>query len=242
MDRRRFFLRYLLTVLGLAALAGLLRFWIAPEMGQLPADYASETHYLAEDRFRDSPTGDWQTSTLTFRRVDKTIVNAGDRMAIVAGNLHVYTESGAVIFDSPGLYGVDRRTRGNVAGYGNTDRTGQFLFPSHVERKTYTIWDPMFIGSRLATFDHAEVVNGLPVYVFHFIGAGMDETAGYSFLPDVPERYQARTDGQGTLWVEPTSGLVVDYEEQGVSYFADPATGRRLADFHQWSDRYTPET
>ncbi len=58
----------------------------------------------------------------------------------------------------------------------------------------------------------------------------------------MPERYLAYTDGQGALWVEPVSGTVVDYEEEGVSYFVDLATGARAADFHQWSDRYTPET
>ena len=240
--RRRFILRHLLVALGLAAMAGLLRFWIAPELERLPADYANETRYLTEDHFRDSPAGDWQITTLTFRRVDQTISNVTSRTAIVAGNLHVYAESGAVIFDSPGMYGVDRRTRANLPGYGDLDRTGQFLFPPHVEPMTYTYWDPVYVGPLVATFDRAETLNGLPVYVFHFSGTGMDETDGYSHLPGVPERYGAHTDGQGTLWIEPTSGILVDYEDQGVSYFVDPATGTPLADFHQWTCRYTPET
>jgi hypothetical protein len=35
---------------------------------------------------------------------------------------------------------------------------------------------------------------------------------------------------------------VVDYSDSGVSYFADPATGARLADFNKWDERYTSET
>jgi hypothetical protein len=70
----------------------------------------------------------------------------------------------------------------------------------------------------------------------------MDETAGYAYLPEVPERYRALTDGQGTLWIEPISGVVVEYQEQGVSYFANPATGERVGDFHTWSGQFTPET
>jgi hypothetical protein len=80
------------------------------------------------------------------------------------------------------------------------------------------------------------------VYVFRFSANGLDETDGYSSMPDVPERFQARTDGQGTLKIEPLSGVVVDYEEQGVSYYVDPATGARLDDFHRWSGRFTPAT
>jgi hypothetical protein len=147
-----------------------------------------------------------------------------------------------VIFETTGLYGVSRFTRQNVLGYGDVERTGQFLFPPNVQPTTYTYWDPMFIGPCVATFDHAETQDGLPVYVFRFSATGLDETAGYSYLPDVPERYAAHTDGQGTLWIEPVSGVVVDYAEQGMSYFADPTTGERIADFHSWSNRFTPET
>jgi hypothetical protein len=80
------------------------------------------------------------------------------------------------------------------------------------------------------------------VYVFNFSGTDMNETEGYSYLADVPEHYLAHTDGQGTIWVEPLSGIEVDYADNGVSYFVDPASGMRVADFNKWDERYTPET
>ncbi|MCJ7432457.1 MAG: DUF3068 domain-containing protein [Anaerolineales bacterium] len=241
MDKQRSFWNHLLIGLGLVALAGLLHFTLDTLLTPLPADYASETQYATEDEFRDSPTGEWQSSNLIIRRVDQTLSVSGG-VSIIQGDLHVTSTSGEVIFESSGLYGVDRCTRQNLAGYGDIGRTGQFLFPLHLQRVTYEYWDPMFIGSRTATFDHAENLDGLEVYVFHFTGTGMDETAGYSALPDVPDRYDAHTDGQGRLWIEPVLGIVVDYEEQGISYFVDRASGERMADFHEWSDRYTPET
>jgi hypothetical protein len=210
-------------------------------MEDLPADYASETRCAAQERFRDSATAEWQIETLNLQRTDQAIASPG-RTAIVQGNTYLYTESGAVLFENTGLYGVDRRTRANVTGYGDTNREGQYLFPPHVRQGTYTLWDPMFIGPRVATFDHTEALDGLPVYVFHFSGTGMDETAGYSYLADVPEHYQAHTDGQGTMWIEPASGVVVEYQEQGNSYFVDRATGKQVADFNQWTNRYVPET
>jgi hypothetical protein len=241
MDRRHFFLQHVLPAFGLIAIAGLLRYWVSPLVSDLPGDYANEGHYAAESRFRNSPTGEWEHITLIARRVDQTIARSGG-IAMVQGDLHWYAESGAVIFENAGLYGVDRRTRANVRGYGDVDRTGQFLFPLHVQPTTYAYWDPNFIGPRVATFDHADMVDGLPVYVFRFTATALDETAGYSYLPDVPERYRAHTDGQGTLWIEPISGIVVDYEEQGVSYFVDRVTGKRVADLYEWSDHFTPET
>lgn len=242
MDKQRSFWIHILIGLGLITLAGLLHFTLAHLLTPLPADYANETQYACEDEFRDSPTGEWQSSHLIIRRVDQTLSVSGG-VSIIQGDMHVTFASGEVVFEGSGLYGVDRRTRQNLPGYGDVDRTGQFLFPLHLQRTTYEYWDPYYIGSLTATFDHAENLDGLEVYVFHYAGAGMDETAGYSALLDVPERYDAHTDGQGTLWIEPVSGAVVDYEEQeGVSYFVDRASGERIADFHEWSTRYTPET
>jgi hypothetical protein len=140
------------------------------------------------------------------------------------------------------LYGVDRRTRLNLASYGDDNRTGQYLFPPHVQQSEYLIWDPMFVGLRQASFERIEQIEGLKVYVFSFSATGMDETAGYSYLPEVPEHYLAYTDGEGTIWVEPISGIVVDYWDNGVSYFVDPENGVRIANFNEWTENYTLET
>lgn len=234
-------LKFVFIALAFVALAALLRFWIAPFFELLPAGYANVAKLSEADNFRDSPTGEWRASTLNTQRVDQAIMNSG-QTTIIEGALHVYNESGAVNFEASSLYGVDRRTRLNMSGYGDVNRTGQYLFPPHVQRMEYPIWDPLFIGLRQASFERMERVEELIVYVFSFSATGMDESAGYSYLPDVPEHYLAQTDGQGTIWVEPISGIVVDYMDSGVSYFVDPDTGTRLADFNKWEERYTPGT
>lgn len=233
--------RIILMPLALWVLAGAQYFWLAPQWQRLPADYTDEKHFLADTRSRETPAGKWENARLVARRAEQTLVTSGDT-AIVQGDLHWATESGRVLFESAGIYGVNRRTRTNLPGYGNVNRTGHFLFPPHVQRKTYTYWDPMFIGPRVAAFDRTATVNGLPVYVFHFTARNLDETSGYTHLPDVPERYEARTDGRGTLWLDPTSGIVVDYEERGTSYFFDAATRERVADLFIWSGHFTPQT
>ncbi len=240
MSQRRFG-RQLSLALGLWLLAAITRWWIAPQWARLPADYADETFYQARSRARQTPDGKWESARLIGRRVDQTLVVSGDT-AIVQGDLHWSTEAGQVLFESGGIYGVNRHSRRNVSGYGNVNRSGQFLFPPHVERRSYTYWNPLFIGPCTATFDRTAVVNGLPVYVFRFTARNLDESSGYTHLPDVPERYEAHTDGQGTLWIEPISGIVVDYRERGASYFFDGRTRKRVADFFVWSDHFTPQT
>ncbi len=227
--------------LGFLLLAAILRLWIAPLIERLPADYANEATLSEQDQFRDSPTGGWLASTLTTRRVDQTIT-VSDQTSIIEGALHVYSASGVLNFETTSLYGVDQRRRLNVASLGSVDRTGQYLFPPHVLQIEYPIWDPYFIGLRQATFQRTDQIDGLQVYVFSFSGSNMDETTGYDYLADVPENYLAHTDGKGSIWVEPLSGIAVDYMDSGVSYFVDPTSGARIADFNQWTERYTPET
>ncbi len=146
------------------------------------------------------------------------------------------------MFEVQNLYRVDRATRANAAGLGNADRNGQYFFPPHTEQRTYGLWDPFYTGPRVATYHHTEQLDGLTVYVFNFIAEDLDETAGYVSLPDVPEKYRASTDGRGKIWVEPLTGIAVDFEEAGTSYFIESATGRRVAEIFEWRDRYTPET
>lgn len=233
-------LRYLpLVVLWLCA--AIQYFWLTPLLERLPSDYAEETSFAATSSFRERPDGTFQHSILTARRVDQTLVSSATH-SIIQGDIHWTNSEGIVEFENTGIYGVDRHTKKNLPGYGDTARTGPFLFPLHTEPKSVQYWDPLYVGSRQATFDRAEILDGLPVYVFHFTAQNMDETAGYSHLPDVPERYRVRTDGAGWMWIEPSSGTMVDYAEQGISQFVDPVTGKPIADLYHWADRYTPET
>jgi hypothetical protein len=233
--------KYFFISLAFLVLAALVHFWISPLAELLPANYANQVDLSEVNKFRDSPTGEWLASDLNTRRVDQTITNSS-QTAIIEGALHVYYVSGEVNFEISNLYGVDRRTRLNLASYGDDNRTGQYLFPPHVQQSEYLIWDPMFVGLRQASFERIEQIEGLKVYVFSFSATGMDETAGYSYLPEVPEHYLAYTDGEGTIWVEPISGIVVDYWDNGVSYFVDPENGVRIANFNEWTENYTLET
>jgi hypothetical protein len=240
-DKRRFLFGSLPLVLGLWLLAAVTRFWIAPQWERLPADYAMEMSYDARCRYRDTPDGAWQKFDLIARRVDQTLIASADDV-IVQGDMHWTNAAGEVTYESAGIYGVDRRTHRNLSAYGNVGRAGQFLFPPRVQRTTYRLWDPFYTGPRTATFVEATTLGGMPVYVFNCQAKDIDDTAGYVFLADVPERYHAYSAGSGKMWVEPVSGVVLDFEDVGNSYFAQLKTGKRVAAFHFWNARYTAQT
>lgn len=222
-------------------LAAFQYFYLTPRLIRIPSDYVSESSYNATTRFRESASAPWTDSTLVARRVDQMLVSSA-RHGILQGDLHWTNAAGQVQFETTAMFGIDRYTRENLPGYGDAVRTGPFLFPLHTEAKNYRYWDTQFIGHCDATFKHATVIGKLRVFAFTFTARGLDETAGYTQLPDVPERFRVLTDAHGTLWVEPDSGQIVDYEEQGVSYLVELASRKRIADIYIWKDRFTPQT
>ena len=234
-------LRFLLVPISLVIAAVLVRIWLAPLATSLPANYQSETHYSAQVRFRTSPDAEWQAFPLLARRVDQALLVNGD-VVIIQGESHWTAEDGTPTYEPIGLYGVDRLTRRNLPGYGDDSRHGQFLFPTHLEQETYDFWDPYYVGPRTATFDHVDQVDGLTVFVFNFTADGLDDTDAYLFLPDVPERYRTLSRGEGQLWIEPVSGVVVDFTDVGTTSFIDVTTGETVADFYHWTAHYTDET
>jgi hypothetical protein len=222
--------------------AALLRWWAAPAWETLPADHALELGYTSQLRSHQTTSSPVEVTQSIVRRRDQTLTS-GNAHSIIQGDVHWLTTSGGLIFETLNTYGVDRRTRQNLAGYGNEERTGQYLFPPHVEKKAYRLWDPFYAGPGVVTFDRVEQFRDVAVYVFTFIVDGLDESVGYDALPEVPEKYRALTNGQGRFWIEPVSGVVVDHEDGGVSYFVEPNTGARLGEpIIQWSARFTPET
>lgn len=227
--------------LSLCLIAALLRFWLAPQLGRLPEAYSDETRYLTHVRFRETLDSPWERFSLIGRRIDHTLVSATGH-SIIQGDMRWVNDKGVTVFETNGVYGVDRESRMNLPGYGNLGREGLFVFPAHVERTRYTLWDPMYIGPRTATFKRDATIDGLPIYVFQFVARGIDESEGYRHLPDVPERYRALTYGAGEIWVEPVSGVVVDYADEAGSYFVEHASQRRIGHFYSWTSRYTPET
>lgn len=231
-----------LGVAGLWLIAALLRGWGAPAFERMPDDFVADIAYLGEAESRQTPEAPAETFQSIIRRRDQ-VLSADSKHVIVQGDLHWLTPKGAVIFETLNLYGVDRRTRGNLKGYGNLDRQGQYFFPPHTAKQDYILWDPNYAGPALVRFSKIENFRGMEVYVFHSSVEALDETAGFTALPDVPQRYHALTYGKGSFWVEPVSGITVDHEDGGSSYFIDVHTGLRVGQpIIHWRQRYTPET
>ena len=230
--------RYWFGTAPLWLMAALLRS-VAPALELLPTDFVSETSYAAKLWSRQTLSSAAEESENIVRRRDQTL-SSRDGRSIIQGDAHCLTTAGMVIFETLNLYGIDRCNRQNLADYGDEDRSGQYLFPPHLEEKQYGLWDP---DPRVVTFDHEDKFRGIKVYVFNSLADGIDGTAGFESLPDVPRKNLALSFGKSRLWIEPLSGVVLDYENAGRSYFIETKAGERVGELRaRLSDRYTAET
>ncbi|CDX12360.1 hypothetical protein MPLB_1200065 [Mesorhizobium sp. ORS 3324] len=235
------FLWVLAPPMLLIAAAAIVRLSLGPAFEKLPADYTNSIILESDSRFRQAPDAPFSAFHQKGRRVDQVLSATGD-VAIVQSHIDWTTDTGEVNYQTTGLYGVDRKTRQNVAGYGDLSRSGQFMFPPQLTSVADEVWDPYYGGPRHLAFDRNEMVDGLTLAVYRFTIADLDETKTYDYFPDVPERFRVRTDGEGFLWVEPVSGTLVDMTDNGHSFFVDPATGKSIGDFSVWQARYSAQS
>ncbi|MBI3546417.1 MAG: DUF3068 domain-containing protein [Gammaproteobacteria bacterium] len=223
-------------------MAALLRWSIAPIFERLPTDYVAETNYTATWQAHQTPTAPTENFESNVRRRDQTLTS-GDGHSIIQSDMHWSTLAGMVIFEARNLYGVDRRDRKNLSAYGDQDRNGQYLFPPHTHQQSYQLWDSNYAGPCTVTFERVDQFRGIEVYVFNYVVDSMDESVSYASLTDVPEKYRALTNGHGRYWIEPVSGIVIDHEDSGISYFVEPKSKQRVGKpIDQWRKRYTPDT
>src|SRR6185295_6368956 len=96
-----------LGTLALWSMAAALRWWSARWAEKLPADYSTETTFNATSRSHERPFSPGVDTVATVRCRDVTLRSTGG-VCIVQGDAHWLTATGAVIFETMNLYGVDR--------------------------------------------------------------------------------------------------------------------------------------
>jgi len=225
---------------GLVVAAVVLGLMGGPRLQRLPDDYANHWAFTIRSEFRPSPNAPWERFGLSLKRSDQTLLSTSE-YNIVQSDLSAVRADGEPHFENTGLYAVDRDSRVNLPGRGDVERDGQFLLPPETKPIDYRLWDSQFTGPRQLRYEGEHEIDGLRLLHFTFALRELDESTGYAHLEDVPERYRALTDADGELWIEPDSGRLVDYREQGLSYFHDAGRGA-VADLHRWEAKMDEQT
>lgn len=149
----------------------------------------------------------------------------------------VVGEGENIVYEVKNKFFVDRKTRHNLAG--ETDKKGEAysIFPLHLKKQDYKYWPAGYGQSINLNFMGIEKFYGLETYHLELADGFSDDTIGYEFLELVPEKYKVLSDFNIHVYVEPVSGIVVNYEDEGISYYAD-SSGNKVQDISEWGNRF----
>jgi len=197
-----------LTILGLTLVA-LALIWLLvffPVMAKIPADYEEEYMFEGSIMQLNQETMSLDATPTSIERLLQATGTEDDVLLLQQDINFYHAEFGVLLEDvcSSELLGVDRSTRENVPGYGDMDRSGQFTFPSGVEKESYNFWSSSVMSPLPAQYISEEQFEDLMVYNFKIdvqgIDIGIDEATG------LPRTMDILTE----LKVEPISGIPVD--------------------------------
>lgn len=197
-----------LTILGLVVVA-LALIWllvIFPIMAKLPVDYEREYMFEGSIMQLNQETMSLDATPTSIERLLQA-TGTEDDVLLLQQDISFYVAGTDILLEDVSyseLLGVDRTTRENVSGYGDMDRSGQFTFPSGVEKKSYNFWSSSVMSPLPAQYISEGEFKGLLVYSFKIdvqgIDLGLDEATG------LPRTMDVLTE----LKVEPISGVPVD--------------------------------
>jgi hypothetical protein len=220
----------------LVVAAGMLRFYVFDQLLVIPKDQYAQTIAPGTGVYFDAGTLQEKTSNLVARRTVKGDVGASsDKTGVWDVSLVIETGDGTFVRAVLDRVAFDRRTAQSVHCCGEAVDSAPvqhdgvtYNFPFDTGKGTYQFWDPNSAAGYPARFQSEEKIQGLNTYKF------IQEIPGHQLrTQDVPgslvgessPTFQAPVWYQNvrTVWVEPTTGVIVKGSEQTKTTLRDSA-------------------
>lgn len=227
--------------LAFAALAVFWHFVVAPLSFRLPDDFSYTASVVSRDNFYDENTGAFGGETISNTRFGYQAEASKNGVLQIKNIFDVRTSSGDKIFAVERTYGIDKKTRQHVPGHGDRDRKGYLFGPVGADKGDFTYWHINYDAPATMKFQNEENILGLKTY--HYVANyHADQTADLSHLPGVGKTRGVNLDISLQLWIEPTTGYLVKYEDNTTAYYYDLATRQRINPWNKFSNSYSFES
>jgi hypothetical protein len=226
---------FALFVLFLAAIP-VWSFVAVPEFLKLPGDYGIKYSLISSEETRYDIGSEWTEKTLLKGIVDIGTTNVVDDRLYLDGVFHIEYLDGLLSYETKENHIIERKSKQASDG-------SFFLFPRKLtQQEDPSVIFPGWNFPLTMMFENRENVNGLDVFKFKSTVRNADLTESFEFLDLVPEQYLVTTDADGRFWVEPTSGIIVKYEEDGVNYYLQESIKNRVQSFSTFSNKFSDDT
>jgi PAS domain S-box-containing protein len=227
--------------LGFAALAVVWHFVIAPQTFRLPSDFSYTASVISHDNFYDEQAGRYSGETTSNTKFGYSATAEKDGVLNIKNTFDVRSPAGDKIFAAERNYGIDRASRQHVPGHGDRDRQGYLFGPAGGDKRDFTYWHINYNAPATMKFQNEEAILGLTTY-HYAANFHADQTQDLSHLPGVGQTRGVNLDINLQLWIEPTTGYLVKYEDSSTAYYYDLGNGQRLNPWNQFSNSYSFES
>lgn len=233
--------RALALALSFTVLAGLWQFVWGPQMTRLPDNYNYNASVVSYDNFYDETAARFSGRTLSNTQFSYSATGSQDGVVNIKNVFDVRTSAGEPIFAVERLYGIDRTTRQHVPERGDHPRNGYLFAPRHLAKEDFVYWHVNYDEPAVMKFQGEEDILGLKTYRYK-ADFHADQTKDLKHISGVGVDRGINLDISLQLWVEPTTGHLIKYEDFTTAYFYDLTTGRRLNPWNQFQNTYSFES
>ena len=220
-------------------------FFLAPRTLEIKEGYtyfSEQVGYSNGLDFGDINNVNTETVYIDERLIrSDTLLRMEDGIAVIENNYQGFNKFNEQTFNSSNVYAVDRYTKENVPAEGVEDAPGYFTFPPHVEKKDYLFSSPEVVEQpEKVVFKSEERVRGLSVYRFDYEIPKVDKS--HFFPESITNIGSVKGDHKGSLWVEPTTGYIVNFSHGGENFIHDQDTDEEIMFFQNWENGFTEDT
>lgn len=211
---------------------------IAPELTKLPHNFSYEANVDSIDSFYDSQIEEFQTEIKSNNKLYYQTEESEEGVLLIKNIFNVRQPSGENIFSVERLYGIDPFKRAHLKDYGDENRTGYLFGPRNTKKgENFIYWHINYNEPASMHFVGEEELYGLTVYRYE-ANYQADQTENLAYLPEVNKTRGVNLDIHLTLWIEPTSGWLVKFQDRSTGYFYDLKTKERQEPWNKFSNTY----
>lgn len=230
--------RALVFSLIFTALAAGWQWVVAPNLLRLPANFSYEASVVSHDDFYDEQKGGFSGQTVSDTRFSYAVTGSRNGVLDIKNIFDVRTTAGDKIFAVERTYGIDPSTRQHVPSNGDQPRTGYLFAPANLDKQDFVYWHINYNAPAIMKYQGEEDVLGLKTYRYK-ADYHADQTKELGNLPHVGETRGINVDISLQLWIEPSTGHLISYEDSSTAYYYNLQTGERLNPWNRFSNSYS---
>lgn len=233
--------RYIFLFIIFVALSLVWRVVLAPQLLALDDGFRYEADVQSVDNFYDEERGVYQGDQRSVTQFSYEFVDKKEGIYIIENMFSVRTTQGDPIFSTSQYYGIDPVTKKHNPRYGNKERGGYLFAPPRISfGEPFVYWHVNYDGPAQMEFVEREVISGLEVYKYEsrYDGVVIDQTDDLSGLPGVPEERGVVVEPYLELWIEPTTGYLVKYQDTSIAYYYNQETKEKIVPWNKFQNNY----